>query len=46
MADASTTQGTLFGTELGTTPTSATEYGPSSWYGPYITDYLNKQQAL
>ena len=27
-------------------PTSATEYGPSSWYGPYITDYLGKQQAL
>ena len=40
------TQGTLFGTELSSTPTSATEYGPSSWYGPYITDYLNKQQAL
>lgn len=27
-------------------PTSATEYGPSSWFGPYATDYLNKQQAL
>ncbi len=27
-------------------PTSATEYGPSTFYGPYITDYLNKQQAL
>lgn len=27
-------------------PTSAVEYGPSSFYGPYITDYLNKQQAI
>ena len=45
-AGSSSTMGTLFGTELSSTPTSATEYGPSSWYGPYITDYLNKQQAL
>ena len=45
-AGSSSTMGTLFGTELSSSPTSATEYGPSSWYGPYITDYLNKQQAL
>lgn len=45
-AGSSSTMGTLFGTELSTTPTSATEYGPSSWYGPYITDYLDKQKAL
>lgn len=28
------------------TPTSATEYGPSTWFGPYATNYLDKQQAL
>ena len=31
---------------LSEAPTSATEYGPSSWFGPYATDLLNKQQAL
>lgn len=45
-AGSSTTMGTLFGTELSSTPTSSTEGVPSSFYGPYITDYLNKQQAL
>ena len=40
MADGTTTGA------LAQTPTSATEYGPSSWFGPYATDLLNKQQGL
>jgi hypothetical protein len=27
-------------------PTTATQYGPSEWFGPYATNYLDKQQAL
>lgn len=45
MTDTSTT-GTLFGTELSGDPVSVTEGAPSSWFGPYITDYLNKQAGL
>lgn len=38
--------GSLFGTELSGSPVSVTEGAPSSFYGPYVTDYLNRQQAL
>lgn len=30
----------------GMDPTKSTEYGLSSWYAPYFTDYLAKQKAL
>jgi hypothetical protein len=38
--------GTLFGTELSSTPTSSTEGTLSSWYAPYATNLLDRQQAL
>ena len=52
MADISTsgaaapTMGTLFGTELSSTPTSSSENTLSSWYAPYMTDYLDRAKAL
>ena len=52
MADISTsgaaapTMGTLLGTELSSTPTSSSENTLSSWYAPYMTDYLDRAKAL
>ena len=43
---ASSTMGTLLGTELSSTPTTATENTLSSWYAPYMTDYLDRAKAL
>lgn len=43
---AAPTMGTLLGTELSSTPTSSSENTLSSWYAPYMTDYLDRAKAL